>query len=70
MDWRTSVLTGVSEIFFRKDEEGNWVAYDRNGNSIRGATKEHARNNYYLAFGDIRGQMNIGFDMSNVERKL
>lgn len=47
-----------------------WVAYDRDGNSARGISKDHARNNYLLAFGELTGQIPIGFDMSQIERKL
>ena len=60
----------IGEIFYRKDKDGKWVAYDRGGNSAKGFTKEHARNNYYLAFGELADQISVGFDMSNVERKL
>lgn len=60
----------IGEIFYRKDKDGRWVAYDRAGNSTHGFTKEHARNNYYLAFGELADQISVGFDMSNVERKL
>ena len=37
----------VGEIFYRKDKDGKWVAYDRGGNSVKGFTKDHARNNYF-----------------------
>ena len=60
----------VGEIFYRKDKSGEWIAYDRAGNSTSGATKRIARNNYYLAFGELADQIRVGFDMSNVERKL
>ena len=62
-------MTEIGEIFYRKDKNG-WVAYDRDGNSARGISKQHARNNYLLAFGELADQISIGFDMSNVERKL
>ena len=60
----------VGEIFYRKEKDGTWIAYDRGGNSTSGATKNIARNNYYIAFGDLADQISVGFDMSNVERKL
>ena len=60
----------VGEIFYRKEKDGRWVAYDRGGNSAKGISKEHARNNYYLAFGELADQISVGFDMSRVERKL
>ena len=60
----------VGEIFYRKEKDGRWVAYDRGGNSARGMTKEHARNNYLLAFGELADKISVGFDMSNVERTL
>jgi len=62
-------MTEIGEIFYRKDKHG-WVAYDRDGNSSRGISKEHARNNYLLAFGEYAEQIQLGFDMSNVERTL
>ena len=63
-------MTEVGEIFYRKDGKTWWVAYDRAGNSARGLTKEHARNNYLLAFGELCDKIRLGFDMSSVERKL
>ena len=62
-------MTDLGEIFFRKEKD-RWIAYDRDGNSARGFSKEHARNNYILAFGEIGDQIRLGFDMKNVERKL
>ena len=62
-------MTELGEIFYRKDKNG-WIAYDRDGNSARGINKDHARNNYLLAFGELADQISVGFDMSNVERKL
>jgi len=59
----------VGEIFYRKDKNG-WIAYDRGGNSASGMTKQHARNNYLLAFGELADKISVGFDMSNVERTL
>ena len=71
MDWRTKEMSSdIGEIFYRKDKNGEWVAYDRSGNSASGITKNHARNNYYLAFGELADQISAGFDMSIVERKL
>ena len=62
-------MTEIGEIFYRKD--GNsWVAYDRSGNSARGISKEHAKNNYILAFGELCDQIRVGLDTSNVERRL
>ena len=58
-----------SEIFYKKEKNG-WVAYDKGGNSASGATKEHARNNYYLAFGDLADQISAKLDMSNIKRTL
>ena len=60
----------VGEIFFRKEKDKSWVAYDRSGNSASGITKSIARNNYYLAFGDLVDQISAKLDMSNVERIL
>lgn len=60
----------IGEIFYRKDKSGRWIAYDRDGNSTGGLTKEHARNNYLLAFGDLADKISVGFDMSKVERTL
>ena len=60
----------IGEIFYRKDKDGKWIAYDRAGNSAAGFTKEHARNNYLLAFGELADKISVGFDMSRVERKL
>ena len=60
----------VGEIFYRKEKNGKWIAYDRAGNSARGATKLFARNNYLLAFGELADKISVGFDMSNVERTL
>lgn len=60
----------IGEIFYRKDKNGRWVAYDRDGNSTSGLTKEHARNNYLLAFGELADKITVGFDMSKVERTL
>lgn len=62
-------MTEIGEIFYRKDN-GMWVAYDRDGNSARGISKDHARNNYLLAFGELTGQIPVGFDMSQIERSL
>ena len=62
-------MTEIGEIFFRKDKYG-WIAYDRGGNSAKGLTKEHAKNNYLLAFGEIGDKIRIGLNMSNVERTL
>ena len=59
----------IGEIFFRKDKNG-WIAYDRGGNSAKGITKAHARNNYLLAFGELADKISVGFDMSDVEKKL
>ena len=64
-------MTELGEIFYRVDSKtGNWIAYDRAGNSARGVNKNHARNNYLIAFGELADQISVGFDMSNVERKL
>ena len=63
-------MTELGEIFYRKEKNGEWVAYDRGGNSVRGMTKEHARNNYILAFGELCDQIRLGFDMSRVDKKL
>lgn len=60
----------IGEIFYRKDKSGRWIAYDRDGNSTSGLTKEHARNNYLLAFGDLVDRISVGFDMSKIERTL
>ena len=60
----------IGEIFYRKDKNGKWIAYDRDGNSVGGITKAIARNNYYLAFGDLVDQISAKLDMSNVERTL
>ena len=62
-------MTEISEIFYRKDKHG-WVAYDRDGNSARGTTKDHAKNNYILVYGKLFENMKLGFDMSNIERTL
>lgn len=59
----------VGEIFYRKDKRG-WVAYDRAGNSAKGISKQHARNNYLLAFGELADKISVGFDLSNIERTL
>ena len=63
-------MTELGEIFYRKDKNGGWVAYDRGGNSAHGVTKNHARNNYILAFGELADQIRLGFDMSHVDRRL
>lgn len=63
-------MSEIGEIFYRKDKDGRWIAYDRDGNSVRGFSKEHARNNYYLAFGELADRIVAGMDMSKVERKL
>lgn len=63
-------MTEVGEIFYRKDKDGRWIAYDRDGNSSSGWSKEHARNNYLLAFGELADKITVGFDMSKVERTL
>lgn len=60
----------IGEIFYRKDKNGWWIAYDRDGNSASGISKEHARNNYYLAFGELADRIVAGMDMSKVERTL
>lgn len=59
----------IGEIFYKKDKN-DWVAYDRGGNSARGITKAHARNNYLLAFGELADKISVGFDLSNIERTL
>lgn len=59
----------VGEIFYRHEKKW-WVAYDRDGNSAKGISKQHAKNNYLLAFGDLTDSVNVGFDLSNVERIL
>lgn len=63
-------MTEIGEIFYRKEKNGSWVAYDRGGNSARGLTKELARNNYLLAFGELGDKIRLGFDMSKIERRL
>lgn len=65
-------MTEVGEIFYRQDKYG-WLAYDRDGNSARGVSKSHARNNYLLAFGELTNDLfksQIGFDMRNIDRRL
>jgi hypothetical protein len=59
----------IGEIFYRKDKN-EWVAYDRSGNSAKGISKAHARNNYLLAFGELADKISVGFDMSKIERTL
>lgn len=62
-------MTKIGEIFFRKDKN-IWIAYDRDGNFARGLSKEHAKNNYLLAYGELIENTSQGFDMSNVDRRL
>lgn len=62
-------MTKVGEIFFRKDKD-IWIAYDRDGNSASGLSKEHAKNNYLLAYGELTEDIDLGFDMSNIDRRL
>ena len=62
-------MTELGEIFFRKNKKG-WTAYDRDGNSVEGMTKEHAKNNYLLVYGELLNQNNLGFDMTKVDKTL
>ena len=60
----------INEIFFRKDKKGGWIAYDRDGNSTTGISKQHAKNNYLLVYGELLNQNNLGFDMTKVDKTL
>ena len=62
-------MTKAGEIFFKKDKD-IWIAYDRDGNFARGLTKNHAKNNYLLVYGELVDDIKLGFDMSNVDRRL
>lgn len=63
-------MNKVTEIFTRKGRKGEspWIAYDRNGNSAGGLTKETAITHYKLMFQDEVRE--YGFDMNSIEKEL
>lgn len=60
----------LTEIFTRKGRKGEspWIAYDRNGNSAGGTTKEAAVSIYKLMYQSPVQE--YGYDISQIERKL
>ena len=51
-------MTDLKFIRYRKLKNGNWEAYDRNGNTAEGYSKDDARRKYYLYYEIPRTSIN------------
>lgn len=57
-----------NELFYTKTPHG-WRVYDRDGNAAYGATKQLAKNQYFLLYTMNKTPQSASYNMENVEKK-